>query len=240
MKMGLQAGRVRGRPRSAGGCAPSASTGCDPALTAEMGAMRFPPSSTALQHYIDLVGLETRPFPNPLAAGDPVDRRRPQGRVALRRRPWTTCRRSTARSMRRLERLPGGGRRLLRHAAGAMRERDVAAHPRDLGAAGREARQPDLLRLPLRLRRPSSPSATARSSARSASAPAAGTPTSPTPSWRSCASSTPSADDHHRGIVGGSQQLPLRLWEREPRQDRALAARHLAGVAARTASRARP
>ncbi|WP_069622183.1 flavin monoamine oxidase family protein, partial [Streptomyces niveus] len=24
------------------------------------------------------------------------------------------------------------------------------------------------------------------------------------------------ADDHHRGIVGGSQQLPLRLWEREP------------------------
>ena len=35
------------------------------------------------------------------------------------------------------------------------------------------------------------PSGTARSSARSASAPAAGTPTSPTPSWRSCASSTP-------------------------------------------------
>ncbi len=26
------------------------------------------------------------------------------------------------------------------------------------------------------------------------------------------------ADDHHRGIVGGSQQLPLRLWEREPRR----------------------
>lgn len=24
------------------------------------------------------------------------------------------------------------------------------------------------------------------------------------------------ADDHHRGIVGGSQQLPLRLWERAP------------------------
>ncbi len=26
------------------------------------------------------------------------------------------------------------------------------------------------------------------------------------------------ADDHHRGIVGGSQQLPLRLWEREPQK----------------------
>ncbi|MBC3989316.1 FAD-dependent oxidoreductase, partial [Streptomyces sp. AC563] len=40
-------------------------------LTAEMGAMRFPPCSTALQHYIDLVGLETRPFPNPLAPDTP-------------------------------------------------------------------------------------------------------------------------------------------------------------------------
>jgi tryptophan 2-monooxygenase len=33
---------------------------------AELGAMRFPPSSKALYHYFDLVGLETRPFPNPL------------------------------------------------------------------------------------------------------------------------------------------------------------------------------
>ena len=48
------------------------------------------------------------------------------------------------------------------------------------------------------------------------------------------------ADDHHRGIVGGSQQLPLRLWEREPREDRALGAGHLAGVAARRRPRARP
>ncbi|CAM5314369.1 hypothetical protein SALBM311S_11167 [Streptomyces alboniger] len=38
----------------------------------------------------------------------------------------------------------------------------------------------------------------------------------PTPSWRSCASSTPSADDHHRRIVGGSQQLPLGLWAHRP------------------------
>jgi len=33
---------------------------------AELGAMRFPPSSTSLFHYLDLVGLETKPFPNPL------------------------------------------------------------------------------------------------------------------------------------------------------------------------------
>jgi tryptophan 2-monooxygenase len=33
---------------------------------AELGAMRFPPSSTTLFHYVRKVGLETRPFPNPL------------------------------------------------------------------------------------------------------------------------------------------------------------------------------
>jgi len=33
---------------------------------AELGAMRFPPSSTSLFHYLDLVGLEIKPFPNPL------------------------------------------------------------------------------------------------------------------------------------------------------------------------------
>jgi tryptophan 2-monooxygenase len=34
---------------------------------AELGAMRFPPASTALFHYLDLAGLETTPFPNPLS-----------------------------------------------------------------------------------------------------------------------------------------------------------------------------
>jgi len=33
---------------------------------AELGAMRFPPCSTSLFHYIDKVGLKTTPFPNPL------------------------------------------------------------------------------------------------------------------------------------------------------------------------------
>ncbi|RSS90197.1 amine oxidase, partial [Streptomyces sp. WAC02707] len=70
MKMGLkpvvyEADKIGGRLRTVG------FDGCDESLTAEMGAMRFPPSSTALQHYIDLVGLETRPFPNPLAEATP-------------------------------------------------------------------------------------------------------------------------------------------------------------------------
>jgi len=40
-------------------------------IKAELGAMRFPPSATTLFHYIDLCGLETRPFPNPLTKASP-------------------------------------------------------------------------------------------------------------------------------------------------------------------------
>ena len=37
-------------------------------VIAELGGMRFPVSSTAFYHYVDLLGLQTRPFPNPLTA----------------------------------------------------------------------------------------------------------------------------------------------------------------------------
>ncbi|OZF57524.1 amine oxidase [Rhodococcus sp. 14-2470-1b] len=42
-----------------------------PGVVAEMGAMRFPPSSTTLFHYLDVLGLQTEPFPNPLAEATP-------------------------------------------------------------------------------------------------------------------------------------------------------------------------
>lgn len=43
-------------------------------VIAELGGMRFPVSSTAFYHYVDLLGLQTRPFPNPLtpASGSTV------------------------------------------------------------------------------------------------------------------------------------------------------------------------
>ncbi|MCM3845742.1 FAD-dependent oxidoreductase [Pseudonocardia sp. DR1-2] len=43
-------------------------------IVAELGGMRFPRSSTAFHHYVDLLGLPTVPFPNPLteAAGSTV------------------------------------------------------------------------------------------------------------------------------------------------------------------------
>lgn len=97
MKMGLkpvvyEADQIGGRLRTVG----FEGTGTE-GLTAEMGAMRFPPSSTALQHYIDLVGLVTEPFPNPLAEATPrrswTSRARP---TTPRRSP--TSRRSTATS----------------------------------------------------------------------------------------------------------------------------------------------
>jgi len=37
-------------------------------VVAELGGMRFPASSTAFFHYVGLLGLQTRPFPNPLTA----------------------------------------------------------------------------------------------------------------------------------------------------------------------------
>jgi tryptophan 2-monooxygenase len=43
-------------------------------VVAELGGMRFPVSSTGFWHYVDMLGVESRPFPNPLtpAAGSTV------------------------------------------------------------------------------------------------------------------------------------------------------------------------
>jgi tryptophan 2-monooxygenase len=72
MKLGLrpvlyESGRFAGRLRS------ETFEGTD-GVIAELGGMRFPVSSRAFYHYVDLVGLESRPFPNPLteAAGSTV------------------------------------------------------------------------------------------------------------------------------------------------------------------------
>jgi tryptophan 2-monooxygenase len=48
--------------------------GAPDGVIAELGGMRFPMSSTAFNHYLDLLGLSTQPFPNPLtpAAGSTV------------------------------------------------------------------------------------------------------------------------------------------------------------------------
>lgn len=72
MKLGakpvvFEAGQFGGRLRS------QPFEGAD-GVIAELGGMRFPVSSTGFYHYVDLLGIESKPFPNPLtpAAGSTV------------------------------------------------------------------------------------------------------------------------------------------------------------------------
>lgn len=70
MRLGLrpvvyEAGRIGGRLRSE-------SFSAAPDVKAELGGMRFPVSGQAFYHYIDLLGLATRPFPNPLTPHAPT------------------------------------------------------------------------------------------------------------------------------------------------------------------------
>ncbi len=72
MKLGLrpvifESGRMGGRLRSQ-------SFANAPDCIAELGGMRFPESATTFNHYVDLLSLKKRPFPNPLtqAAGTTV------------------------------------------------------------------------------------------------------------------------------------------------------------------------
>ncbi|MFO1069515.1 MAG: NAD(P)/FAD-dependent oxidoreductase [Geminicoccaceae bacterium] len=69
MKLGLkpviyESSRIGGRLRS------QPFEGAE-GVVAELGGMRFPISSTGFYHYLDLLGLETREFPNPLAGATP-------------------------------------------------------------------------------------------------------------------------------------------------------------------------
>ncbi len=69
MKLGLkpviyEQGRLGGRLRS------QAFQGAE-GIVAELGAMRFPVSSKGFKHYLDLCGLSTKPFPNPLDPASP-------------------------------------------------------------------------------------------------------------------------------------------------------------------------
>ena len=68
MKMGLrpvvyEASHMGGRLRS------QQFEGAPAGVIAELGGMRFPVSSTSFYHYVDLLGLDSAPFPNPLAPG---------------------------------------------------------------------------------------------------------------------------------------------------------------------------
>ncbi|WP_340383235.1 NAD(P)/FAD-dependent oxidoreductase [Streptomyces sp. SS7] len=213
MKMGLkpvvyEADRIGGRLRTVGFDGAGAE-----GLTAEMGAMRFPPSSTALQHYIDLVGLRTSPFPNPLAEATPstVVDLKGESHYAETIDDLPQVYRDVAEAWSKCLEEGADFSDMNR----AMRERDVP-RIREIWAklvekldnqtfygflcdseAFRSFRHREIF----------------------------GQVGFGTGGWDTDFPNSileilrvvyTEADDHHRGIVGGSQQLPVRLWEREP------------------------
>lgn len=91
MKLGLkpivyEADQIGGRMRS------QPFDGHPPEVVAEMGAMRFPPSSTTLFHYLDTMGLRTEAFPNRSPTAPPPARSSTSRAKATTRSTSTTCR----------------------------------------------------------------------------------------------------------------------------------------------------
>jgi lysine 2-monooxygenase len=216
MKMGLrpvvhEADRIGGRLRTHTFDGPAADGG-EP-LTAEMGAMRFPPSSTAFWHYADLVGLRTRPFPNPLAADTPSTVVDLKGVSHYARsaadlpevyrqvmHAWNTC----------LE--EGAGFSAMQR---ALRERDVPAIRRMWSALVDKLDNQTFYGF--LCDSPAFRSFRHREIFGQVGFGTGGWDTDfPNSVLEILRVVYTGADDDHRGIVGGSQQLPLRLWEREP------------------------
>ncbi|GHJ38929.1 NAD(P)/FAD-dependent oxidoreductase [Streptomyces sp. TS71-3] len=214
MKMGLrpvvyEADRIGGRLRTVGfdGAADGG------ALTAELGAMRFPPSSTALQHYIDLVDLRTRPFPNPLAESTPSTVVDLKGESHYARTlddlpevyrqvaaAWQSCLEEGAE-------FSGMNR--------AIRERDVPAI-RAIWSRLVE-RLDDQTFYGFLCASEAFRSFRHREIFGQVGFGTGGWDTDfPNSILEILRVVYTEADDHHRGIVGGSRQLPERLWERAP------------------------
>ncbi|MBD0734533.1 flavin monoamine oxidase family protein [Streptomyces sp. CBMA29] len=212
MKMGLkpvvyEADQIGGRLRTVG------FDGCDPGLTAELGAMRFPPSSTAFRHYVDLVGLETKPFPNPLAPGTPstVVDLKGESHYATSvddlpevyhqvMHAWNACLEDGA-DFSAMQR--------------ALRERDIPVI-REIWSALVEKLDNQTF-YGFLCDSPAFASFRHREIFGQVGFGTGGWDTDfPNSILEILRVVYTGADDDHRGIVGGSQQLPLRLWEREP------------------------
>ena len=182
-----------------------------PGIVAEMGSMRFPPSSTTLYHYIDEMGLETEAFPNPLADVTPSTVVDLKGVTHFARTldDLPPVYREVAEAWNAtMEKLAD-----LTPIQDAIRARDVAELKRrwndlvvkfdDETFYGFLARSEAFRSFRLR--------------------EIFGQVGFGTGGWDTDYPNSileilrvvlTAADDYHRGIVGGSQQLPIRLWER--------------------------
>ena len=184
MKLGLkpvvyEASKMGGRLRS------QAFEGSE-GVIAELGGMRFPVSSTAFYHYVDKLGLETKPFPNPLtpASGSTVIDLEGQTFYAQKLSDLPALFQEVADAW--ADALEAGSQ--FGDIQQAIRDRDVPrlkALWNTLSRCGTTARFMTLSRPPKPL--PNSRSNTAKCSVRSASGRAAGTQTSPIQCSRSSA-----------------------------------------------------
>jgi tryptophan 2-monooxygenase len=217
MKMGLrpvvyEADQIGGRLRTHTFEGSTARDGQQPP-TAELGAMRFPPSSTAFQHYVDLAGLATRPFPNPLAPCTPSTVVDLKGRsyyaTSVDQLPevlhqvmdaWNACLEEGA-DFAAMQR--------------ALRERDVPA----IRAIWSQlvARLDNQTFYGFLCDSPAFASFRHREIFGQVGFGTGGWDTDfPNSILEILRVVYTGADDDHRGIVGGAQQLPLRLWDRAP------------------------
>ncbi|CAM3966679.1 flavin monoamine oxidase family protein [Smaragdicoccus niigatensis] len=213
MKMGFrpvvyEADQIGGRMRSA----PFEQA---PGAIAELGAMRFPPSSTTLWEYFAKVAIETFPFPNPLAAATPSTV------VDLKGETYYA---------RTLDELPA----VFTQVADAWRQTlEDSADLHAIQTAIRERDVPTLKFLWDKLIRELDDQTFYGFLAASKHFPTFslreifGKVGFGTGGWDTDYPSSmleilrivlTEADDNHRGVIGGSQQLPLRLWKRTPRR----------------------
>lgn len=211
MKLGLRP--VVHEPDQIGGRLRSVAFDGHPGVVAEMGAMRFPASSTALFHYIDAAGLATEPFPNPLAPQTPSTVLDLKGQTVYAERfedlpevyhrvaaAWTQALRDGARADEVQQ---------------AVRDRDV---PR-LKAVWNDlvARLDDQTFYGFLAGSPSFASFRDRELFGQVGFGTGGWDTDfPNSILEILRVVFTAADDDHRSIVGGCQQLPQRLWDAAP------------------------
>lgn len=212
MKMGLrpvvyEAGAIGGRLRT------ERLPGCPADVVAEMGAMRFPPSSTSFFHYVDKVGLRTAPFPNPLAptTSSTVVDLKGATHYATTLDDLPEVYREVARAWERTLEEGAHHTRMQR----AIRERDVATMKRIWNRL--VERLDDQTFYGFLCASPAFASFRHREIFGQVGFGTGGWDTDfPNSILEILRVTYTGADDDHVGIVGGVQRLPLLLWERVP------------------------
>jgi tryptophan 2-monooxygenase len=180
-----------------------------PEITAEMGSMRFPPSSTTLFHYLDELGLKTSPFPNPLAdaTSSTVVHLKGVKHYARTLADLPEVYAEVLRAWTRTLDEHAGAQELMR----AIRLRDIALIKRLWDDLVR--RYDDLTFYGFLCRSPEFPFALREIFGQVGFGTGGWDTDFPNSILEILRVVCTAADDHHRGIDGGSQQLPERFWD---------------------------